>query len=80
MVFQWIGVYTSGLWFCLAFTGLVGAALRVYHDGVRIPARLTAAAPDDLAVTVRIQACDDSGTCLAPTEIPSAGINAVQSD
>jgi uncharacterized protein YyaL (SSP411 family) len=54
------------------------ASIRVYHDGVRIPARLNSPAPDDLEVMVRIQACNDRGTCLAPAEIRAAGIDAVR--
>ncbi|MFN2308933.1 MAG: DUF255 domain-containing protein [Gammaproteobacteria bacterium] len=45
------------------------APIRVYHDGVQIPARLDTPAPADLEVTLHIQVCNDSGTCLAPADI-----------
>lgn len=43
--------------------------IRVYHDGVRIPARLGKEIPSDADIVVRVQACDDRGTCLAPADI-----------
>lgn len=43
--------------------------IQVYHDGVRIPARLGKAIPIDADIVVRVQACDDRGTCLAPADI-----------
>ncbi len=49
--------------------GLPGGALRVYSGTAEIRAKARGASLDGVALSVRVQACDDHGVCLAPSEI-----------